>query len=202
MLQELKVPPQAKQALIEMGLDSVEKIADYAAAGGVLAEIAGVGPASAQKIVAHLKRTPEAANLTASPATDATPKTTAVGAAPPAPSPESSALPSDAPTADMPSPSATAAPAANDSTDQAPTLTAGDAASVAVELPLGEISESGFLGGPKIQVHLTLAQRRTLRRIFNALHAQDAKLADGRHVDRLPNAIQWILDQAALSAVG
>jgi hypothetical protein len=67
---------------------------------------------------------------------------------------------------------------------------------VMIEIPTAEIAEGGYLQR-HLDVRLTPRQATAAKRIFEALNRTDARLVDGRHIDRLPQAMQWVLDRAA-----
>jgi hypothetical protein len=67
---------------------------------------------------------------------------------------------------------------------------------VEIKLPLVdlELRDIGYVSR-HVNVHLSQKQSLTLNKIFRGLHATHQTMEDGRHVDKRPDVIRWILDQ-------
>ena len=74
-----------------------------------------------------------------------------------------------------------------------PTKAATDPGRQAVTLDLPIRETSGFVGR-RIDMKLDMRSAIACRRLFDGLRAEHATLHDGRHVDRSPDAIRWILN--------
>lgn len=75
---------------------------------------------------------------------------------------------------------------------KAPKLAAPERNSVTIEIPVRETD--GYIGR-RLDLRMTLGEAVAARRVFDGLQAQHARLPNGHHVDRPPDAIRWILNK-------
>lgn len=66
-----------------------------------------------------------------------------------------------------------------------------------INIPVGPELSAGFVAR-HLDIQMPMHHARLFKRIFNALHQGHYRLAKGGHVDRLPQAMLWILDQIAI----
>jgi len=80
---------------------------------------------------------------------------------------------------------------------------ANEPATIAVELPVAELTGDGYFDNPPrghVDAQLERRQAKALNRITRALDDRGDRLANGRRVQSRADAVRWILEQVELVA--